>query len=345
MKLDKKGEMSFYNSREEFQRGEKCVSRIALSEVYELSTYPKREFGFRLEGPHEIYYNLASSDAKSMKRWWNAISRIVSRPPRHRSPVNQRDLSTVVTGIRKGVLFRSSMQYNLGKIRTVLDLRRPEMSKPKRSAYLNVDTEFIRINLVPSSVGAKLFRALPLYTSIPALFSSNRVNTFRDAVLRHVGLRQLYIMILKQKRSICLAMRAVANACKKKRVPILIHCIHGKDRTGLVVALTLLICDVSEEEVCKDYAASGPLLIRAKHSKMFGKDSPMWLEDDKFVVTPIVVMQSVLSWMKSKTSTKTANEAAETYLRNIGLSRESIDVIRETFKDDPRSISPGTSKY
>ena len=91
--------------------------------------------------------------------------------------------------------------------------------------------------------GAKLFRALPLYTSIPALFSSNRVNTFRDAVLRHVGLRQMYIMILKEKRSICLAMRAVAAACKKKQVPVLIHCIHGKDRTGLVVALTLLLCD------------------------------------------------------------------------------------------------------
>lgn len=197
-------------------------------------------------------------------------------------------------------------------------------------------------SLLTSFAGAKLFRALPLYTSIPALFSSNRVNTFRDAVLRHVGLRQMYIMILKEKRSICLAMRAVAAACKKKQVPVLIHCIHGKDRTGLLVALTLLLCDVKEDEVCKDYALSGPLLRAAKHMKMFGKDSPMYLENDEFVVTPIVVMRSVLSWMKSVTSTRNANEAAETYIRNAGLSRESIDLIRRTFKTD---MTTTTCKY
>ena len=31
---------------------------------------------------------------------------------------------------------------------------------------------------------------------------------------------------------------------------------------------------------------------------------------------------------------RNANEAAETYIRNAGLSRESIDLIRRTFKDD-----------
>ena len=81
--------------------------------------------------------------------------------------------------------------------------------------------------------GAKLFRALPLYTSIPALFSSNRVNTFRDAVLRHVGLRQMYIMILKRETIDLSCDACVAAACKKKQVPVLIHCIHGKDRTGI----------------------------------------------------------------------------------------------------------------
>ena len=78
----------------------------------------------------------------------------------------------------------------------MIDLRRPEMSKAKRSRYLNVDAEFIqvisyRVRLVrrtsflfalhkftrASFAGAKL-TTLPLYTSIPALFSSNRVIRF-----------------------------------------------------------------------------------------------------------------------------------------------------------------------
>ena len=68
----------------------------------------------------------------------------------------------------------------------------------------------------------------------------------------------------------------------------------------------------------------------------------MYLENDEFVVTPIVVMRSVLSWMKSVTSTRNANEAAETYIRNAGLSRESIDLIRRTFKTD---MTTTTCKY
>lgn len=152
-------------------------------------------------------------------------------------------------------------------------------------------------------------------------------------------------MILKEKRSICLAMRAIATACRKKQFPVLVHCIHGKDRTGLVVALTLLLCDVNEDEVCQDYALSGPLLRNAKHTKLFGKDSPMYLENDEYIVTPIVVMRSVLSWMKSETSTRTANEAAETYIRNAGLSREAIDLIRTTFKSDMRAVRRPPSSF
>ena len=41
---------------------------------------------------------------------------------------------------------------------------------------------------------------------------------------------------------------AVAKAlrifCAQDNYPVLIHCIHGKDRTGLIVMLLLLICDV-----------------------------------------------------------------------------------------------------
>ena len=44
----------------------------------------------------------------------------------------------------------------------------------------------------------------------------------------------------------------------------MVHCIHGKDRTGIVVALVLLLCDVPVAEVLDDYAKSAPNLIEAK---------------------------------------------------------------------------------
>lgn len=42
----------------------------------------------------------------------------------------------------------------------------------------------------------------------------------------------------------------------EKQLPILIHCTNGKDRTGFMIALILLICRVPEETVYSDYTLS-----------------------------------------------------------------------------------------
>jgi protein-tyrosine phosphatase len=36
-------------------------------------------------------------------------------------------------------------------------------------------------------------------------------------------------------------------------MPSLIHCAHGKDRTGVVIMLLLLICDTPHEAIVQDY--------------------------------------------------------------------------------------------
>jgi protein tyrosine/serine phosphatase len=40
------------------------------------------------------------------------------------------------------------------------------------------------------------------------------------------------------------------------RHPVLVHCSHGKDRTGLVCALVLSVAGASDEEILADYALS-----------------------------------------------------------------------------------------
>ena len=43
-------------------------------------------------------------------------------------------------------------------------------------------------------------------------------------------------------------------------MPSLIHCAHGKDRTGVVIMLLLLICDTPHEAIVQDYIqVKGPL--------------------------------------------------------------------------------------
>ena len=49
----------------------------------------------------------------------------------------------------------------------------------------------------------------------------------------------------------------MAELCASgEALPLLVHCTHGKDRTGVLVALLLYACGVPEEEIIKDYTLS-----------------------------------------------------------------------------------------
>ena len=60
-----------------------------------------------------------------------------------------------------------------------------------------------------------------------------------------MGYKALYRTMLEDsKRGIARAVRVFAAA---EAFPVLVHCIHGKDRTGLVIALLLMLCDVDPQ--------------------------------------------------------------------------------------------------
>lgn len=62
-----------------------------------------------------------------------------------------------------------------------------------------------------------------------------------------LGYKALYRTLLEDsKRGMALALRPFVE---DENFPILVHCIHGKDRTGLIIMLLLMLCGV-EPEVC-----------------------------------------------------------------------------------------------
>ena len=42
----------------------------------------------------------------------------------------------------------------------------------------------------------------------------------------------------------------------QEKYPVLVHCTQGKDRTGLIVMLVLLLCEIPLNTITKDYLAS-----------------------------------------------------------------------------------------
>lgn len=90
-------------------------------------------------------------------------------------------------------------------------------------------------------------------------------------LLDQVSLSDVYHLIMTQRQTevrqaleVCLeqfskagnALSAPGSDANEGTEPLLVHCTHGKDRTGVLVALVLTICGVAEEDILEDYAQS-----------------------------------------------------------------------------------------
>ena len=77
---------------------------------------------------------------------------------------------------------------------------------------------------------------------------------YSQLVINHQTLVEWYITILKHaKPEVASIMRLLL---KDSNIPMVIHCTHGKDRTGMVVAMILGCLEVEDELIVHDYAQS-----------------------------------------------------------------------------------------
>lgn len=78
--------------------------------------------------------------------------------------------------------------------------------------------------------------------------------------------RDVYLVFLERfRRNVAAAVRAVAHAPDGG---VVIHCVGGKDRTGLLSAFLLHLAGVGDEEIAADYALSEERL-RPRHEAWF----------------------------------------------------------------------------
>ena len=80
------------------------------------------------------------------------------------------------------------------------------------------------------------------------------VKFFYWAVINRHTMSSQYVQILEYtKDAVVDIMRVVSE---EENVPVLIHCAHGKDRTGLIVAVILSCLGVDDDVIAEDYAES-----------------------------------------------------------------------------------------
>lgn len=103
--------------------------------------------------------------------------------------------------------------------------------------------------------------------------------------------------------------------------PVLVHCTQGKDRTGLIVLLVLLLCGVSEEAIDGDYVRSERELVPERREKLAEVRS-IGLPDE-FADCPSGWTRSVCGFLEGQYG------GARAYLMTCGVLDEQQQVLKD----------------
>jgi len=107
--------------------------------------------------------------------------------------------------------------------------------------------------------------------------------------------------------------------------PILIHCTQGKDRTGLIIALILLLLSIPAEAISQDYVMSEEELLPEKESRLKEIRS-IGLTDD-FAGCPEDWIAKMEGHLQDKYG------GVRGYCRSIGFFNEEQDELVEILRD------------
>ena len=133
--------------------------------------------------------------------------------------------------------------------------------------------------------------------------------------------RDAYLIFLERfKANVAASLRAVAHAPEGG---VVIHCVGGKDRTGLLTAFLLHLAGVDERTIAADFALSEGRL-RERHEGWFeAADSEEELQRLRRIAqTRPETMLGVFAELKRRYG------GVEEYLRETGVSDEELELVR-----------------
>lgn len=107
--------------------------------------------------------------------------------------------------------------------------------------------------------------------------------------------------------------------------PAVFHCAAGKDRTGVLAALTLSLLGVAEEDIAGDYALSQLAMARMSEwivANVPGARDAMVNQPAAFLEAPVEAMHLFLAGLRQSYG------SAERYVSSIGVQPNAIRALR-----------------
>jgi protein tyrosine/serine phosphatase len=103
--------------------------------------------------------------------------------------------------------------------------------------------------------------------------------------------------------------------------PVVVHCMAGKDRTGVVCALTLSLLGVSDADIAQDYALTE--VAMASLTEYLSQARPEAVQDRYHMFE--CPQDAMLLFLKDL---RARHGSVEEYVREIGLSTEQLAALR-----------------
>src|SRR4051794_5180396 len=137
--------------------------------------------------------------------------------------------------------------------------------------------------------------------------------------------REVYLLFLERFReNVAAAFAAVASAPEGA---VVVHCMGGKDRTGMLVALLLHVAGVDDAAIAADYALSEERL-RPRHQAWLAEGGREAERERirRISATPADAMLGVLTEVERRYG------SVETYLRAAGVGDEELELVRKRLR-------------
>lgn len=183
-------------------------------------------------------------------------------------------------------------------VRTVIDLRRPHEVK--------------RDGRVPAYDGLGYRHIHPEHQDWDEIPYEERIGVPRYLANRYNDL------VEQGAAGMATAVGVIADV---ESAPVVVHCVAGKDRTGVVCALTLSVLGVSDEDIATDYAlttaASGRFMAWLRAKGALRDDIPK-----PYYSSPAEAMLLFLTDLRDR------HGSAEGYLLAAGLKPEQLESLR-----------------
>lgn len=181
-------------------------------------------------------------------------------------------------------------------LRTIIDLRRPSEAAAKPNVF--------------ASAQGLVYRNMPMFDDTTARTVDAPANTLEELYTRYIDMCQPQLYTI---------MSTIVAA---SAAPLLVHCAVGKDRTGLVIALTLGALGVADQTIADDYALSHALL-----RPLFELERPTVRAErlDRYelmIQSPRGAMEHVLGYLDQQYG------GAGSYVAALGITPEQIEMLR-----------------